>query len=155
MKRPFYAPLTRTNRLPTGTSRVRRSFSLLRPPPRDRCPRRGASRRDGGEPENGHDIPATLSARPEMATLAPVHFEVVIGLEIHVQLRTASKMFCACPIIFGAPPNTLICPTCLVLPGSLPVLNGKAVYFFLNDTATIEIYTPPLHDALPPVGPAR
>src|SRR5229473_6080358 len=121
MRRRFYAPLTRTNRRPTGTSRVRRSFPLLRPPPRDRCPRRGARRHDGGEPENGHDTPATLSARPEMATVAPVHFEVVIGLEIHVQLRTASKMFCACPVIFGAPPNTLICPTCL---GQMSVLGG-------------------------------
>lgn len=62
-----------------------------------------------------------------MATLAPVDYEVIIGLEIHVQLQTASKMFCACPVTFGAPPNTLICPVCLGLPGSLPVLNARAV----------------------------
>src|SRR3989454_2458400 len=54
-------------------------------------------------------------------------YETVIGLEIHVQLLTASKMFCACPVTFGAPPNTLVCPVCLGLPGSLPVLNRKAV----------------------------
>lgn len=53
--------------------------------------------------------------------------EVVIGLEIHVQLLTASKMFCGCPTEFGAPPDTLVCPVCLGLPGSLPVLNRRAV----------------------------
>ena len=53
--------------------------------------------------------------------------ETVIGLEVHVQLRTASKMFCPCAVSFGAPPNTLTCPVCLGLPGSLPVLNGRAV----------------------------
>ena len=58
---------------------------------------------------------------------AGVGYEVVIGLEIHVQLLTASKMFCACPTTFGAPPNTQICPVCLGLPGSLPVLNARAV----------------------------
>src|SRR5438128_12679906 len=59
-------------------------------------------------------------------TLA-TEFEIVIGLEIHVQLLTASKMFCACPVTFGAPPNTLICPVCVGVPGSLPVLIRKAV----------------------------
>ncbi|MGQ0550089.1 MAG: Asp-tRNA(Asn)/Glu-tRNA(Gln) amidotransferase subunit GatB, partial [Armatimonadota bacterium] len=54
-------------------------------------------------------------------------YETVIGLEIHVQLLTASKVFCGCATTFGAPPNTLICPTCLGLPGSLPVLNRRAV----------------------------
>ncbi|HEY3246886.1 MAG TPA: Asp-tRNA(Asn)/Glu-tRNA(Gln) amidotransferase GatCAB subunit B, partial [bacterium] len=58
---------------------------------------------------------------------AQVNYEVVIGLEIHVQLLTRSKMFCACAVSFGAPPNTLTCPVCLGLPGSLPVLNQRAV----------------------------
>lgn len=53
--------------------------------------------------------------------------EVVIGLEVHVQLATATKMFCRCPNLFGQPPNTLICPVCMGLPGSLPVVNAKAV----------------------------
>ena len=54
-------------------------------------------------------------------------WEAVIGLEVHVQLRTESKMFCRCPNLFGAPPNTLVCPVCLGYPGTLPVPNRHAV----------------------------
>lgn len=54
-----------------------------------------------------------------------VAFESVIGLEVHVQLATASKAFCGCAVQFGAPPNSLTCPVCLGLPGSLPVLNAR------------------------------
>ncbi|HJV22158.1 MAG TPA: Asp-tRNA(Asn)/Glu-tRNA(Gln) amidotransferase subunit GatB [Holophagaceae bacterium] len=53
--------------------------------------------------------------------------EAIIGLEVHVQLRTRTKLFCACRNAYGAPPNSLTCPVCLGLPGSLPVLNGEAV----------------------------
>jgi aspartyl-tRNA(Asn)/glutamyl-tRNA(Gln) amidotransferase subunit B len=56
-------------------------------------------------------------------------YEPVIGLEVHVQLLTASKIFCGCSNRFGSEPNTNICPVCLGLPGSLPVLNAKAVEF--------------------------
>ena len=54
-------------------------------------------------------------------------FDPVLGLEVHVELNTASKMFCGCSTEFGAEPNTQVCPVCLGLPGSLPVVNGKAV----------------------------
>jgi aspartyl-tRNA(Asn)/glutamyl-tRNA(Gln) amidotransferase subunit B len=54
-------------------------------------------------------------------------WETVIGLETHVQLRTASKMFCACSAAFGAPPNTNVCPVCLGLPGALPVPNERGI----------------------------
>ncbi len=53
--------------------------------------------------------------------------ETVIGLEIHVELNTASKMFCGCPVTFGEPPNTAVCPVCLGHPGVLPVINRRAV----------------------------
>jgi aspartyl-tRNA(Asn)/glutamyl-tRNA(Gln) amidotransferase subunit B len=61
-----------------------------------------------------------------------VEYEAVIGLEIHAELRTASKIFCGCATTFGAPPNTQVCEVCLGMPGSLPVLNHKAVEFALN-----------------------
>ncbi len=54
-------------------------------------------------------------------------YEPVIGLEVHVQLGTKTKIFCGCPIEFGAPPNTNVCPVCLGLPGALPVLSRQAV----------------------------
>jgi aspartyl-tRNA(Asn)/glutamyl-tRNA(Gln) amidotransferase subunit B len=54
-------------------------------------------------------------------------FDPVLGLEVHVELNTASKMFCGCPTAFGAEPNTQVCPVCLGLPGALPVLNREAV----------------------------
>ncbi|HZU55509.1 MAG TPA: Asp-tRNA(Asn)/Glu-tRNA(Gln) amidotransferase subunit GatB [Actinocrinis sp.] len=54
-------------------------------------------------------------------------YDPVMGLEVHVELGTSTKMFCSCPTEFGAEPNTQVCPTCLGLPGSLPVVNGAAV----------------------------
>ena len=63
---------------------------------------------------------------------SPTCFEAVIGLEIHAQLLTASKIFCGCSTAFGAPPNTHVCPVCLGLPGALPVLNRAAVDFAIR-----------------------
>jgi aspartyl-tRNA(Asn)/glutamyl-tRNA(Gln) amidotransferase subunit B len=59
--------------------------------------------------------------------MSSTEWEMVVGLEVHVQLRTASKAFCGCSTNFGAPPNSNTCPVCLALPGALPVLNEKAV----------------------------
>ncbi|MBF0353275.1 MAG: Asp-tRNA(Asn)/Glu-tRNA(Gln) amidotransferase subunit GatB [SAR324 cluster bacterium] len=61
-----------------------------------------------------------------------MEFEPVIGLEIHTQLATQSKIFCSCSTRFGAPPNTNVCPVCMGLPGVLPVLNQKVVEFAIK-----------------------
>jgi aspartyl-tRNA(Asn)/glutamyl-tRNA(Gln) amidotransferase subunit B len=69
---------------------------------------------------------------PRTERIVQMSFEPVIGLEVHAQLKTASKIFCGCSTEFGAPPNTHTCPVCLGLPGVLPVLNQKVVEYALR-----------------------
>ncbi|MDK9700692.1 MAG: Asp-tRNA(Asn)/Glu-tRNA(Gln) amidotransferase GatCAB subunit B, partial [bacterium] len=59
-------------------------------------------------------------------------WETVIGLEVHVQLQTETKMFCGCSTQYGSVPNSLACPVCLALPGALPVPNRRAVEFAIR-----------------------
>ena len=58
-----------------------------------------------------------------------MRYEPVIGLEVHVELKTATKIFCNCSTEFGGAPNTHVCPVCLGLPGTLPVLNKKVLEY--------------------------
>ena len=68
------------------------------------------------------DAPASVTAR----------YEMVVGLEVHVQLRTTTKAFCSCDTTYGAPPNVNTCPVCLALPGALPALNREAVHLAMR-----------------------
>ncbi len=72
-----------------------------------------------------------------------MEYEAVIGLEIHVQMDTRTKMFCSCKVEFGAEPNTNVCPVCLGMPGSLPVINKRAVEFAIRAALALncEVHT--------------
>jgi aspartyl-tRNA(Asn)/glutamyl-tRNA(Gln) amidotransferase subunit B len=70
-----------------------------------------------------------MATTPDTSVAAHAKYEAVIGLEVHVQLLTTTKIFCSCSTQFGAPPNSNVCPVCLGMPGVLPVMNRKAVEF--------------------------
>ena len=80
---------------------------------------------------NGGGTPTAGTERGAGRPAEVTRYEPVIGLEIHVQLRTRTKMFCSCPLSFGEPPNTRTCPVCLGLPGTLPVANAEAIHYGL------------------------
>ena len=65
-------------------------------------------------------------------------YEVVIGLEVHAQLLTESKIFCGCSAAFGGKPNTHVCPICLGMPGVLPVLNQRAVEYTIRMALAVD-----------------
>src|SRR3989441_12964212 len=77
-----------------------------------------------------------------MTATTATTWEAVIGLEVHVELATDTKLFCSCKNEFGAEPNTNICPVCLGLPGSLPVLNERAVEFALRVGEALQCTVP-------------
>src|SRR3954466_5648528 len=96
-------------------------------------------------PVGGRAAPcATLSAMATVTRPAALErYEAVIGIEVHCQLKTASKMFCGCSNSYdGAPPNTQVCPVCLGLPGALPTINKQAVEHVLLTGAAIEATAP-------------
>src|ERR1700689_5724147 len=70
-------------------------------------------------------------------------WEAVIGIECHVELKTASKMFCGCPNSFGGEPNTKVCPVCLALPGALPVPNTLAIEHMIRAGLAFGATIPP------------
>jgi aspartyl-tRNA(Asn)/glutamyl-tRNA(Gln) amidotransferase subunit B len=85
---------------------------------------------------------STVAAVPTPEVLAK--YEVVIGLEVHVQLGTRTKIYCGCPTSFGAPPNTNVCPVCLGLPGALPVLSKPAVEMAIKAAVALNCQVRPL-----------
>jgi aspartyl-tRNA(Asn)/glutamyl-tRNA(Gln) amidotransferase subunit B len=74
--------------------------------------------------------------------MSELPYDIIIGLEVHVQLLARSKMFCACDTTFGAPPNTQTCPVCIGLPGALPVMNRRAVELSLRTAVALNCRIP-------------
>src|SRR5581483_4074453 len=138
-------PARRPRRRPAGDVRVRPAHDPLLPrgPARPERALRalgglaGGPAADRAAVRREHALPgwprARAGARVRPGARAPsrpgarVSWEPVIGLEIHVQLKTRTKMFCRCPVGFGAAENTQTCPVCLGFPGALPVPNGQAI----------------------------
>ena len=72
-------------------------------------------------------------------------YDIIIGLEVHVQLLTRSKLFCRCSTRFGAPPNTQTCPVCTGMPGSLPVMNRRGISAVPQDGGRPELRDSRIH----------
>lgn len=88
---------------------------------------------------------ATAVSSPGLATPEQIaKYEVVIGLEVHAQLATNTKIFCSCPTSFGAPPNTNVCPVCLGLPGALPVMSKRAVEYAMMASVALHCRVNPM-----------
>ena len=105
----------------------------------------GASRPRVGEPVMFRIAPCDRAGRAGTVAMTATRrepWETVIGLEVHCELATASKLFCGCANEFGDEPNTNICPVCLGLPGSLPVLNEKAVEYALRVAEALHLRVP-------------
>src|SRR4051794_24913663 len=77
-------------------------------------------------------FPSTTSLTSEAAFMAEQPYRIVIGLEVHVQLLTKTKLFCGCSTKFGLPPNSATCPVCIGMPGVLPVMNRRAFQLALK-----------------------
>src|SRR5678815_833313 len=72
----------------------------------------------------------------------PHPYDLIVGLEVHVQLQTKSKLFCRCSTKFGGPPNTQTCPICIGMPGSLPVMNREAFRLGLKTAIALNCEIP-------------
>src|SRR4030095_13091246 len=117
-------------------------------PPADHHLPRAPSRRRAGEADGAARDRALLRRRRDHrqgvgSVITQNGYEPVIGLEIHVQLSTKTKMFCGCALSFGDEPNVHTCPVCLGHPGTLPPLNQQAVHFALMIAAALDCEVAP------------
>src|SRR5256712_3062592 len=131
------APRTRTNKRRRGVRGDRARHERTKPRRTSGRPPAEPHRTSGRPPTEPHRTSGRPPAEPRRTSGRPptvrtdhtdlATMETVIGLEVHAQLLTRSKMFCGCPTAFGAPPNSQTCPVCQGMPGVLPVVNRRAV----------------------------
>ena len=96
-----------------------------------------------------HSVLAILHDRHDFAMTCLTPYTTIIGLEVHVQLATASKLFCGCSTQFGGRPNTQTCPVCIGMPGTLPVMNREAFELALKTAVALELRDPAVHQVGP------